>query len=254
MLIVLVLGGIFFVALLLVIVVYSRQQNEKKQIEAQRRVRMLADRGRQMQLLLDELPPHYISQDFRAFIASQWMELLQEQEQLGNKDARLKAEMEAAQNKLHEIRSSNQPKPEPVTDLQTANGIRRNLKQLNKVVVGLYQDRKIPHRLAQSYLNEIKVGFTQTLVEVFKASARKAEMEGNLRIAVVHYKRIMSELNRNNPNGIHNQTLLECRQTIQQMEEQIAIQSENSDNQLAESVSEMIEDQESWKKKQVYDD
>src|SRR5690606_17841436 len=131
MLIVLVLGGIFFVALLLVIVVYSRQQNEKKQIEAQRRVRMLADRGRQMQLLLDELPPHYISQDFRAFIASQWIELLQEQEQLGNKDARLKAEMEAAQNKLHEIRSSNQPKPEPVTDLQTANGIRRNLKQLN---------------------------------------------------------------------------------------------------------------------------
>lgn len=254
MLIVLVLGGIFFVALVLVIVVYGRQQNEKKKIEDQRRIRMLADRGRQMQLLLDELPPHYVSTELRAFIANQWLELLQEQEHLGNQDPRLKAETEAAQTKLQEIRSGNQPKAQPVTDLQTANGIRRNLKQLNKLIVGLYQDRKIPHRLAQSYLNEIKLGFTQTLVEVFKASARKAEMEGNLRIAVVHYKRIMSELNRNNPNGIHNQTLLECRQTIQNLDEQIAIQSENNDNQLAESVSEMMEEQESWKKKQVYDD
>lgn len=254
MLVISILGGIFVIALLLVIVVYSNQQNEKKKIEQQRRIRLLADRGRQMQLLLDEIPPHYISQDFRAFIASQWLDLIQEQEQLGCREPRLKTETEAAQNKLQEIRSSKQPKPEPVTDLQTANGIRRNLKQLNKIIVGLYQERKLPHRLAQSYLNEIKIGFTQTLVEVFKASARKAEMTGNLRIAVVHYKRIMSELNRSNPNGIHNQTLLECRQTIQNLEEQIALESEHHDNQLAESVDEMIEEQDSWKKKQVYDD
>jgi hypothetical protein len=254
MLIVLILGGVFIVALLLVIVVYARQQNEKKSIEQQRRIRLLADRGRQMQLLLDEIPPHYISQDFRVFIASQWLDLLHEQEQLGCKDARLKSETEAAQDKLNSIRSSNQPQPQPVSDLQTANGIRRNLKQLNKVIVSLYQERKITHRIAQSYLNEIKVGFTQTLVEVFRASARKAELEGNLRIAVVHYKRIMSELNRNNPNGIHNQMLLECRQTIQDLDEKIAIESEMHNNQLADSVSEMMEEEESWKKKQLYDD
>lgn len=254
MLVISILGGVFFIALLLVIVVYANQQNEKKKIEQQRRIRLLADRGRQMQLLLDEIPSHYISQDFRAFIASQWLDLVQEQEQLGCREPRLKTEAEAAQNKLQAIRSSNQPKPEPVTDLQTANGVRRNLKQLNKIIVGLYQERKIPHRLAQSYLNEIKSGFTQTLVEVFKASARKAELSGNHRIAVVHYKRIMSELNRNNPNGIHNQTLLECRQTIQNLEEQIAIESEHHDSQLAERVNEMIEEQNSWKKKQVYDD
>ncbi|SFX63548.1 hypothetical protein [Marinospirillum alkaliphilum] len=254
MLIVLILGGVFFIALLLVIVVFSRQQNEKKKIEQQRRIRLLADRGRQMQLLLEEIPPHYISQDFRVFIASQWLDLLQEQEQLGCRDARLKSETEAAQGKLNNIRSSNQPRPEPISDLQTANGIRRNLKHLNKVIVSLYQERKIPHRVAQSYLNEIKLGFTQTLVEVFKASARKAEMENNHRIAVVHYKRIMSELNRNNPNGIHNQTLLECRQTIQDLEEKIAVESEFHNNELAEGFSEMMENEESWKKKQLYDD
>ena len=253
MVIVAVLGGIFIVALIMVMVVYARQQNEKKSIEQQRRIRMLADRGRQMQLLIEEIPPHYISSDFRVFVADQWLELLQEQQELGCKEARIKAEIEIAQNKLQEIRSSNQPKPEPLTDLQSANGVRRNLKQLNKIVIGLYQERKISHRVAQGYINEVKIGFTQTLVEVFRASARKAELEGNDRIAVVHYKRIMSELNRNNPNGIHNQTLLECRQTIADLEEKIAIQSEQNDNQLASSVDEMIEDAESWKKKQVYD-
>lgn len=254
MVIVAVLGGIFIIALIMVVVVYSRQQNEKKKIEQQRRIRMLADRGRQMQLLLEEIPPHYISPDFRVFIAEQWFELLQEQQELGCKEARIKAEMEAAQNKLQEIRSSNQPTPEPITDLQTANGVRRNLKQLNKIIIGLYQERKIAHRIAQTYINEVKLGFTQTLVEVFRASARKAEAENNHRIAVVHYKRIMSELNRNNPNGIHNQTLLECREIIAKLEEKIAIESEYNDNQLASSVDEMMEGEESWKKKQVYDD
>lgn len=254
MVIVAVLGGVFIIALIMVVVVYARQQNEKKKIEQLRRIRVLADRGRQMQLLLDEIPPQYITADFRVFIADQWIELLQEQEELGCKEARLKVELETAQNKLQEIRSSNQPKAEPITDLQTANGVRRNLKQLNKIIIGLYEERKIAHRVAQSYLNEIKLGFTQTLVEVFRSSARKAEAEGNDRIAVVHYKRIMSELNRNNPNGIHNQTLLECRQTIANLEEKIAIQSEHNDNQLASSVDEMMEDEESWKKKQFYDD
>jgi|AntRauTorcE11897_2_1112592.scaffolds.fasta_scaffold04351_3 hypothetical protein len=254
MVIVIVLVGIFIVALGLMLFVFAHQQNEKKKIEIQRRIRTLADRGRQMQILLDELPPHYLSQDLRVFIASQWLDLLHEQKQLGAKESKLKPEMEAAQNKLDEIRSSNQAKEEPVTDIQVANGVRRNLKQLNKVIVSLYQDKKIAHRIAQTYLNEIKQGFTQTMVEVFRASARKAEAEGNLRIAVVHYKRIMSELNRNNPSGVHNQTLLECRKTIQDLEEQIALESENTDNELAESVDEMMEEEESWKKKQVYDD
>jgi|GEM_PF-1946732 len=254
MVIVIVLVGIFIVAIGLMLFVFAHQQNEKKKIEVQRRIRILADRGRQMQILLDELPPHYLSQELRIFIASQWLDLLHEQQQLGNKESRLKADMEAAQNKLDEIRSNNQSKQEPVTDIQVANGVRRNLKQLNKVIVGLYQDKKIAHRIAQTYLNEIKQGFTKTMVEVFQASARKAEMEGNLRIAVVHYKRIMSELNRNNPGGIHNQTLLECRKTIQDLEERIALESESSNNELAESVDEMMEEEESWKKKQVYDD
>lgn len=255
MVIVAVLGGIFLIAIIMVIVVYARQQNEKKKIEELRRIRVLADRGRQMQLLLDEIPPHYVSSDLRMFVANQWIELLHEQEQLGCKEPRIKTELEVAQNKLQEIRSSNQPKPEPIVDLQTANGVRRNLKQLNKIVIGLYQERKIAQRVAQGYLNEVKLGFTQTLVEVFRASANKAESEGNHRIAVVHYKRIMSELNRNNPNGVNNQTLLECRETIAKLEEIIAIQSENNnDNQLAEGVNVMMDNQDSWKKKQVYDD
>lgn len=252
MVIIFVLVGIFVVALGLMLFVFAHQQNEKKKIEIQRRIRILADRGRQMQILLEEIPPHYLSQDFRVFIVNQWMDLLQEQKELGQSDSKLKAEMETAQQKLESVRS-NTSQPEPVADIKIANGVRRNLKQLNKIIVNLYQEKKIPHRLAQSYLNEIKQGFTQTLVEVFKNSARKAEMEGNLRIAVVHYKRIMSELNRNNPNGIHNQTLLECRQTIHDLEERIAVE-EDSHSELAESVDELIEEADSWKKKQVYDD
>lgn len=254
MVIVVVLGVIFLIAIIMIMVVYARQQNEKKKLEQLRRIRVLADRGHQMQLLLDEIPPHYVSPDLRVFIAEQWIELLHEQESLGCKEPRIKTELEAAKNKLQEIRSSNQPKPQPVVDLQTANGVRRSLKQLNKIVIGLYQERKIAQRIAQGYLNEVKLGFTQTLVEVFRASANKAEAEGNERIAVVHYKRIMSELNRNNPNGIHNQTLLECRETIAKLEEVIAAQSENNDNQLAEGVDVMIDNQDSWKKKQLYDD
>ncbi|SFB79237.1 hypothetical protein SAMN05660443_0156 [Marinospirillum celere] len=253
MVIVLVLVGIFIVAIGLMLFVFAHQQNEKKKIEIQRRIRILADRGRQIQILLDEIPAHYLSQDFRIFLATQWMELLQEQQELGQKDNRIKSEMESAQQRMESIRS-NAAQPEPVGDIKIANGIRRNLKQLNKVVVNLYQEKKVPHRMAQTYLNEIKQGFTQTLVEVFKSSARKAEVEGNLRIAVVHYKRIMSELNRNNPNGIHNQTLLECRETIQNLEEKIALEAESGNNELAESVDELIEEADSWKKKQLYDD
>lgn len=255
MTIVFVLIAIFVAALGLMLLVFAKQQNEKKKLEIQKRIRQLADRGKQLQILLDELPPHYLSQEFRTFIVSQWMDLLHEQQQLGASESRLRPDVEAAQKKRDEVHASHGAQPEPVTDVKIANGVRRNLKQLNKVIVGLYQEKKISHRIAQGYLNQIKQAFNQTMIEVLQHSARQAEAEGNHRIALVHYKRIMSELNRSNPGGIHNQTLLECRETIKKLEELIAQEeAQKANNELASGFDEMMEEQDSWKKKQIYDD
>lgn len=251
---IMMIGGVLILSGILVLVVYGRQQHEKKKLEQLRRIRALADRGQQIAQLIDSIPSQYLSQDLRVFMLEQWRNTLHEQEELGCTERRIKTEMEALQAKLNDVRSGKQTGGKVATDINGANLVRRGLKQLHKVILELYKDKKIAHRVAQIYINEIKLGFTHTLIEVFKASARQAEIEKNWRVAVVHYKRIMSELNKSNPNGIHNQTLLECRQSIAELEEKIAAEAENANTELSASVDTLISEEDSWKKKQLYDD
>lgn len=248
-----VITGVFALAIILVMIVYGRQQHEKRKLEQLRRIRALAERGQQLSQLIDSIPSIYLSQDLRTFMIEQWRTALHEQEELGCKETRVKMEMEALQNKLKEIRAGKNTGGRVATDINGANLVRRGLKQLNKIIVELYKDRKISHRVAQIYINEVKLGFTQTLIEVFKASASQAEHEGNLRVAIVHHKRIMSELNKSNPNGIHNQTLLESRQKIAELEQRLAQETEPN-SELAAGVDTFISEEDSWKKKQLYDD
>lgn len=252
---IILIGGVLILAGILVLVVYGRQQHEKRKLEQLRRIRNLADRGQQIAQLIDSIPSQYLSQDLRVFMLEQWRNSLHEQEELGCKESRIKTEMEALQAKLNDVRGGKQTGGKVATDINGANLVRRGLKQLHKVILELYKDKKIAHRIAQIYINEIKLGFTYTLIEVFKASARQAEVDQNWRVAVVHYKRIMSELNKSNPNGVHNQTLLECRQNIAALEQKVLEAEANGDTSaLASSVDTLISEEDSWKKKQLYDD
>ncbi|SEI72015.1 hypothetical protein SAMN05421831_10892 [Allopseudospirillum japonicum] len=250
------LGGSLVIALGMIFFVYARQRAEQKRIERARRVRLLGDRARQLQFLIDEIPPHYLDHDFRIFLARQVVDFLREQSELDPKDARAQKNLDAAEEHALVVESGKNLNNKPITDIQTANVVRRNLKNLHKYILGQYQDRKIPQVSAQSYLKQIKSAFTKSILEVYSHAAETAQNAGKLRVAIIHYKRIINELNKQNAAGEYNDTILNCKRRIDRLEQEVAMQeanAKNQNNQLSQGLDKMLEEEDTWKKKQVYD-
>lgn len=250
-----ILGGVLLLAFIVVAFIYTRQQQEKKRIEQMRQVRALGDRARQISVLLDEIPPQFLSDDFKLFLVKQWQDLLHEQKALDTGKSNIDAQLEQAEQKAEEIHQNTRQKAAPIDDIKVANQVRKNLKLLHKTLSDLYKDRKLNAKTAQGFIGEIKHGFTRSLIEVYSSAAQKAENEGKLRIAILQYQRIINELNKVNGQGLYNQYILDCKKTIERLEQQQATAEEQSsqNSELNEALDQMIEDEDSWKKKQVYD-
>jgi len=255
---VIILGVVLSLALGLIFIVYSKQSAEKRRIEHIRHLRALGDRARNLMFLMEEIPAHYLDQNMRVFLARSIVELFQQQYD-AEQDSKVAKHLENA-NRMLEFASNNKNvSTVPVTDIQTANNVRRNLKMLHKHITVQYQEKKISHAVAQGFLKQLRKAFAQTIIEVYVSSGKKAERESKPKIAALHYRRVISEMGKNNQSGDYTDQILAVKKRIDALDEaankqeqQERLEGQKSD-QLTTELEKMVEEEDQWKKKQVYD-
>lgn len=255
---VIILGVVLSIALGLIFIIYSKQAAEKKRVEHIRQMRSLGERARNLMFLLEEVPAHYLDQNMRIFLTRGIMDLFQQQYD-ADPDDKIAKQLENAKQ-LHEHATKNKNVATvPVTDIQTANNVRRNLKLLHKHITIQYQEKKISHGIAQGFLKQLRKAFTQTIIEVYVSAGKKAERESKAKIAALHYRRVISEMGKNNQGGDYTDQILAMKKRIDELEETAAKQEQQQrlegeqGDQLTKELEKMVEEEDQWKKKQVYD-
>ncbi|WP_417597392.1 hypothetical protein [Oceanospirillum sp.] len=255
---VIILGVVLSLALGLVFIVYSKQAAEKKRIEHIRYLRSLGDRARNLMFLMEEVPAHYLDQNMRIFLSRSVVELFQQQYE-ADPDDKVAKHLENAKQMLELATKNKNVSAVPVTDIQTANNVRRNLKLLHKHVSVQYQEKKISHAMAQGFLKQLRKAFTQTIIEVYISAGKKAEREMKHKIAALHYRRVISEMGKNNQGGDYTDQILATKRRVDELEESAAKQEQQErlegqqGDQLTKELEKMVEEEDQWKKKQVYD-
>lgn len=252
------IGVVLLLAIGLIVMVYAKQNAEKKRIEQIRHLRSLGDRARNLMFLMEEIPAHYLDQNMRVHLARNVAELLQQQFD-ADPDDKVAKHLENAKQMVEFATQNKNVSVVPVTDIQTANNVRRNLKLLHKHITIQYQEKKISHGMAQSFLKQLRKAFTQTIIEVYISAGKKSEREMKPKIAAIHYRRVISEMGKHNQDGSFTDQILSTKKRIDALEEEATRQEQqarlegNKSDQLSKELEKMVEKEDEWKKKQVYD-
>lgn len=254
---VIIFGAALCLGLGFIFVVFTKQRNEKKRVQHVKSVRALGDRARNLMFLLDEIPAHYLDQNMRIHLATIIMELFQKQYN-AVPDDKVAKHLQNAKQMVDFAQKNKNVSTVPVTDIQTANNVRRNLKILHKHIQQQYKDKRITHPQAQGYLKQLRKAFTQTIIEVYASAGKKAEREMKPKIAALNYRRIMTEMGKQNQGGEYTDQILATKKRVDELEEEATKQEqrarlEGGDDALTKELEKMEQQEDDWKKKQVYD-
>ncbi len=252
---VIIFGVVLCLALGIIMFVYSRQSAEKKRVNHVRKVRALGDRARNLMFVIEEIPPHYLDQNMRIHLARTIAELFQQQYD-AEPDDKVSKQLENAKQMVDFATKNKNVSKVPVTDIQAANNVRRNLKILHKHITLQYQEKRIPHKTAQEFLMQLRRAFTQTIIEVYASAGKKAEKEGKPKIAALNYRRVINEMGKQNQGGEFTDQILNTKKRIDELENEATKLEQKArleGDQLSKQLEEMEQKEDEWKKKQVYD-
>lgn len=251
-----ILGVVLFIAIGIIMMVYNKQSAEKKRIELIRSVRTLGDRARNLMFIIEEIPPHYLDQNMRVHLARSIVDLFQQQFDADPND-KVAKHLENAKQMVEFATKNKNVSAVPITDIQTANNIRRNLKLLHKHISMQYQEKKIPNKTAQEFLKQLRKAFTQTIIEVYASAGKKAEKEGKPKIAALNYRRVIGEMGKQNQSGEFTDKILATKKRIDELESEANKQEQKArlegGNELTQELEKFEKEEDQWKKKQIYD-
>lgn len=250
-------GGIIAVILL----VYISQYRQRTADTRQRLVNTLQDRHRQFALISSSLPPAFISPEVKAVLATRAISTLEELGRLG-RPSDYQDQIEEWKTYLD---NANNP---PEGNKTIANGaavqeIRRLLKVLYRFIESQMKKGRLDKATGTRNLENTLYLMAKVLGDAHVVKAKAALKSERYRVAIHHYHDAVAAYAKLPNNALAQKTVLLYRQQIKELEKQAttALQSKNAtatsqttDTRLAAQMDEIVSKEDTWKKKQAYDD
>lgn len=255
--------AIVIVGLLIFLISYAfiYQALEKRRKQRLRLITALKHRQRGFKRMLISFPPGFLTKDlslvlYRALIdASEQLSRLEPRERSHKEDVTVfTKELETVQQKESPSRS-RMDKPEQIAD------IRRQIQELHHFIIQQAERGNISKSHAQAYGDQIKRLVLQMSVDAYAANAKQAQEAGKLRLAMHYYGLARKLLVRENAGHGYQKQIIQLNGIIAKLEEKLAQEAPDSPAvKQAEATPpeskewERFEEQEEqWKKKQIYD-
>jgi hypothetical protein len=246
----------FFAAIIIAMMV---SQARHKALEAKnQRTRTLGMQKKRLNNLLRSLPPSYLSIELRDFLYQAIIQNLKTQaalmpeknELLNTEIAELVAERERV--KTHPIKGQN----ELLTADQTSV-YRGLLKSLYQFVRGNYETGRLNKDHAEKMLKQVEIKLVETAVDFFSLSAKSFLKDKKYREAKNAYQKAISAIDESKHKDQFNQQFMKLRNALNKLIDDWRNSREEFSKQnaekLANQMEDLVDDQDSWKKKQTYD-
>ncbi|MCH8550821.1 MAG: hypothetical protein LAT62_02725 [Natronospirillum sp.] len=221
----------------------------------------LGTENKKLQAMLRSLPDNFLSRALKDFIYRTLITNLKQMMELDRHSSRfLQMDLEEAieHRRLVQANYQGESEHEPITDISVANKARAGLKSLYRYIKVAYEQRQITRQEAQALLDEIENRLVQTGAEFYIAKAQYARRQKRFREATALWRRAMETYGQSRLSAQYQQRMAQCRSEIRKLQEEWKeINRERNEAQTAAMQKEMdkwMEEEEGWKKKQLYDD
>lgn len=246
----LVAGGI----IILLVIGYINQSLERARVQRARQSAELAARLRLLAQAQAQLPAAFLPAELRSQLQLVEIAMLEKLLRLDNKQ-------EAASKRLELLRSSTADNDAPsqsglqINNEEQSKELRAQLENLDKLMVQAASEGQINGNDLQRWQKHIRQCLLHTQLETFQSLARLAMQQGKPRVAKLQYERAVGFLSKLNSPALANK-LAEFK-AMQAQAEQAAIRAEqqgSNDSELLAGMQELEKQDETWKKKSVYDE
>lgn len=243
---------------LMVIAMLIAQVRHKARAANREKLQNLLTQQRKLTNVLRSLPTSFLSSELRDFIYQAILQNIKAQILLTPDKAKLLNE-DFQQLASERVRLRKQPPTAvaPPLNSEQTNLHRQTLKSLFLFIKRNYDSGRLNKHNANKLLNEVEYKLVETALDYFKTRADQAMVAKHYREARVAYQKAIDTIATSRQASLFKQEEIDLRTHLQQIidtwRNHRKDQSSGQTEKLAAEIEGLIDDQESWKKKNVYD-
>ncbi len=241
------------------------QTLNKKRQQKQLLLTALKTRQRNFKFMLSAFPKGFLTQDLILLIYRCLVDVYEQLAQLVPEDGQYLEELKLYRGQMEEAKNNPQGNKRVTFDSpQIATDTRKYLEELYKVLHQLYRKGSITKNHLDAYSAQIKALVLQLSVDTYVLHAKQASQGGKARMAVHYYGLAKKLLIRENAQKNYQQQIEQLDTVINSLNEQLKISVESQDGEAKHLQDKIVDknskdwdefnkEDESWKKRKIYD-
>jgi hypothetical protein len=242
---------------------FISQAIEKKRIQKQRLLMTLTTKHRNFMHMLNGFPPNFLTTELLSLIYRALINTCEQLSKIEPNNSRYQNEMALFDNQLSTLAQNNNVQSVQLDDPQQMKDIRQHLQELQHFVLQQQALKTINKKATNTYLDQIKRLAIQMTVDSYIFSAKQAQQNGKIRLAIHYFTLAKKQLAAENSTHNYDKQIIQMDTLLSKLEEKAAIATEvNSPSESPkkddaskewDTFNKKEKDDKEWKKKQVYD-
>ncbi|WP_086931251.1 hypothetical protein [Agarilytica rhodophyticola] len=256
---------IAIVCLLGVLVSYAFVQQTVKN-KQEHRTRMLAalkSRSRTFKYMLNGFPNGFLSKELVNLVQKSLVDVYEQLSMLEPEEDQHIQDLQIIKSQMTENqRQAKSNDPPSLENPQQIKEVKVCLEELHKFVFKLEEKQTIPKNQGQYFRNQIKQMVTQVTVDSYCLNGNRAKKSGKTKLAIHYFETALSVIAKAGKTDRFNKRITKLKETVEElkvkfqeeMDAEGATQQQGASQQETEDEwAKFSDDDDMWKKKNVYD-
>jgi hypothetical protein len=249
--------GIALLAIMIVGMLIS--QSRHKALEARNnQIRMLTLQQRRLQNLLRSLPSNYLSIEMRDFLYQALLQNLKSQMSLlPDKNDLLKDDYSQIAEERERVKANPPPMSKDILSADQASVYRGLLKSLYQFIRRNYETGRLKKEHAEKMIKQVEIKLVETAVDFFTLTAQEFLTQKKFRQTRNAYQKALDTIEESPYSGQFKQDSVKIRaklnSVVDEWRSSREVDSQAASQKLAGEMEDLVDDQDSWKKKQTYE-
>lgn len=234
---------------------YVSHSIEKQKAKRALLIANLSEKAHRLQMLIDKVPPAYLPKELKLVILNEIKNRYEKLVEAAPGNGKFKKQLDSATVQISDVQASNDKPPAPQFKTpQEANQIKASLQELSKAVEAFVKTGKIQAADGQTMLSKIQLSFVEANVNYLISQGEQAKREDKPKLALHHFQKALGELTKRNKGQKYSERIAQLNSAIAELSDQdpaaaTAKKEQNGGNELTKGLDDLIEDDNSWKKK-----
>ncbi|WP_196157707.1 hypothetical protein [Reinekea sp. G2M2-21] len=249
--------GIAVLAIMIIGMLVS--QSRHKALEARNnQIKMLMLQQRRLQNLLRTLPNSYLSPELRDFLYQALLQNLKSHMALvPDKNDLLKEDYRQIAEERERVKMNPPPATNEFISADQASIYRGLLKSLNEFIRRNYETGRLKKDHAEKMIKQVQIKLIETAVDFFLLTGKEFKAQGKFRQTRNAYQKALDTIENSAYANEFKQEVVKIRallnKAIEDWRSSREADSAKASQKLAGEMESLVDDQDSWKKKQTYE-